>query len=84
MEAIIKLKISELDDSLYRKIKNLFKGKSVTITISSEVDETEYLLANISNGKFLNESMAEEPSVIFTLADFEKHCAELEADKRKP
>jgi uncharacterized protein (DUF2249 family) len=77
MEATIKLKVSELDENLFQKIKKLFEGKSVTITISSDEDETSYLLSNAENEKFLLESMAEEPSVSFTIEEFEKRVNEL-------
>jgi hypothetical protein len=77
MEASIKLKASELDDNLFQKIKKLFEGRTVTITISSEDDETSYLLSNAENEKFLLESMAEEPSVSFTIEEFEKKVNEL-------
>jgi hypothetical protein len=77
MEASIKLKVSELDDNLFQKIKKLFEGRTVTITISSEDDETSYLLSNAGNEKFLMESMAEEPSVSFTFEEFEKRANEL-------
>jgi hypothetical protein len=76
MEATLKLKVSELDDSLFQNIKKLFEGKSVTITISSEDDETNYLLSNAGNEKFLMESMAEEPSVSFTIEEFKNQVIE--------
>jgi len=77
MEATIKIKASELNDHLFRKIKNLFEGKSVTITISSEADETEYLLRDKANEEFLLSSMAEEPNVTFSVEDFEKRVKEM-------
>ena len=81
MEATIKIKASELNDHLFRKIKNLFEGKSVTITISSEADETEYLLRDKANEEFLLSSMAEEPNVSFSVEDFKEKVKEmLESD----
>ena len=82
MEATIKLKISELDETMVSKIKKLFDGRFVTITLSSEMDETDYLLSNPANEKFLTESMAQEPSVTFTLSEFKEHCDKLIKDLR--
>ena len=77
MEATLKIKASELNNHLFRKIKSLFEGKSVTITISSETDETEYLLQDKANEEFLLSSMAEEPVVAFSVEDFEKKVKDM-------
>jgi hypothetical protein len=77
MDATLKLRVSELDDRLIQKIKNLFEGKSVTITITTEDDETSYLLSSKANEDFLMSSLAEEPSVTFSVEEFEKKSKEL-------
>jgi hypothetical protein len=70
MEAIYKLKANEISPELMDVIQKLFKDKEITITISSEPDETTYLTINPANEKHLMESMAEKPSVRFTLDEF--------------
>ena len=72
MEAIYKLKASEVNTNLMDTIKKLFNGKEITITISTEPDETTYLMMNPSNEKHLMESMAEEPTVRFTPEEFKE------------
>jgi hypothetical protein len=70
MEAIYKLKANEISPHLMDTIKKLFKGKEITITISSEPDETTYLTMNPANEKHLMESIAQEPTVRFTPEEF--------------
>jgi len=48
----------------------LFRGKEITITITTELDETTYLTMNPANKKHLLESIAQEPSVKFTPGEF--------------
>lgn len=77
MEAIYKLKASEINPNLMETIKKLFSGKEITITITTEPDETEYLTSYPSNKKHLLESMAQEPSISFTSDEFDKHVDDL-------
>ena len=80
MEAVYKLKANEINDNLMEAIKKLFQGKEITITVSSEPDETTYLTMNEANEKHLMESMAQEPSVCFTAQEFDKHVEKLITD----
>ncbi len=77
MEAIYKLKANEINPNLMDTIKKLFSGKEITITITSETDETTYLSMNPANEKYLLESMAEEPNIQFTPAEFKKMVSKL-------
>lgn len=77
MEAIYKLKANEINPYLMETIKQLFIGKEITITITTEPDETEYLTAYPANKKHLLESIAQEPTVSFTAVEFEKHVEDL-------
>ena len=43
MEALYKIKTSELDNQWIESIKKLFKNKSIVIKVTSEMDETDYL-----------------------------------------
>ncbi|MBA4411622.1 MAG: hypothetical protein Q8S54_04190 [Bacteroidota bacterium] len=70
MEAIYKLKANEINPNLMETIKKLFVGKEITITITTEPDETEYLTAYPANKKHLLESIAQEPSIKFTPGEF--------------
>jgi len=58
MEAIFKIEHTEFNQKLFQNIKNMFEGKNVTITISTELDETDYLNATQANRKHLLESIA--------------------------
>jgi hypothetical protein len=80
MEAIYKLKANEINVKLMDTIKKLFEGKEITITVSSEPDETTYLTMNPANEKHLKESMAQEPTVRFTPEEFDKHVEKLLKD----
>ena len=59
MEAIFKIEPTEFNQKLFQNIKNMFEGKPVTITISTELDETDYLNANPANRQHLLENMAQ-------------------------
>ena len=77
MEAIYKLKANELNSDLMSTIKKLFSGKEITITVSTEVDETTYLTMDPANEKHLIESVNEEPSIRFTPEEFKKKISQL-------
>ena len=77
MEAIYKLKANEINPNLMETIKKLFSGKEITITITSEPDETTYLTMNPANEKHLMESIAEEPAVRFTPSEFKETVSKL-------
>ena len=77
MEAIYKLKANEISPNLMDTIKKLFNGKEITITISSEPDETAYLTMNPANERHLLESIAQEPSIRFTPEEFREMIKKL-------
>lgn len=70
MEAIYKLKANEINPNLMDAIKKLFYGKEITITVTTEPDETTYLSMNPANERLLIESMSEEPVIRFTPDEF--------------
>ncbi|HKK82275.1 MAG TPA: hypothetical protein VJ909_08500 [Prolixibacteraceae bacterium] len=80
MEAIFKIEHTEFNQKLFQNIKNMFEGKNVTITISTELDETDYLNATQANRKHLLESIAQEPTVKFTPEEFDKHVEKILKD----
>ena len=78
MEAIYKLNAEEIDPTLMDTIKNLFRGKEITITITTaDVDETDYLTSNPANKKHLLENIGAEPTITFTAGEFDKHVDDL-------
>ncbi|HLN74344.1 MAG TPA: hypothetical protein VK205_13705 [Prolixibacteraceae bacterium] len=78
MEAIYKLNAKEIDPNLMDTIKKLFRGKEITITITtSEVDETDYLTRNPENKKHLLENIDAEPTISFNAGEFDKHVEDL-------
>lgn len=77
MQATFKINADELSEGLLQQIKKMFEGKSVTITITAETDETTYLTSSLANKKHLEESIASEPSISFTASEFEEHVKEL-------
>jgi len=77
METIYKLKANEINSNLIDTIKKIFGSKEITITITTESDETTYLTMNPANKKHLLESIAQEPTVSFTAVEFEKHVEDL-------
>ena len=70
MEAIFKIEPNEFNEEFFLRLKNLFKDKTVTIAISTDIDETSYLTMNLVNKKHLLESIAQEPTIHFTLEEF--------------
>ena len=77
MEAIYKLKAKEIDLNLMDTIKKLFRGKEITITITTDPDETTYLTMNPANKKHLLDNIASEPTIGFTAKEFDKHVENL-------
>ena len=77
MEAIYKLKASEINSKLMDTIKKLFSNKEITIIITSRPDETTYLTMSPANEKHLMESIAEDPAIRFTNDEFKKMVSKL-------
>jgi hypothetical protein len=83
MEAIYKINANELDISLIKAIKSLFKGKEVTIIVSSEMDETAYLTADKTNEKHLIDNMVSEQEVRYSGEAFSAYVEKLRKRKSK-
>lgn len=77
MEATFKIHSTEFNDKLVSELKKIIRGRNVTITISTEIDETEYLNAYAANKEHLQKSIVSEPTITFTPDEFEKHIDSL-------
>lgn len=77
MEAIFKIDPKEFNEEFFLRLKNLFKDNTVTIAISTEIDETSYLTMNPANEKHLLESIAQEPTIKFTPEEFKDKVSKL-------
>jgi hypothetical protein len=77
MEAILKISPSEFNENLFFQLKKMFEGKTVTIIITSETDETAYLTANPANHNHLIEGIANEPHITFSYKEFNDHVKKL-------
>ena len=53
------LNVDELSIELINSIKAAFKNKTIDITVSEAIDETEYLLSTKANKEHLEKSMRE-------------------------
>jgi hypothetical protein len=73
MEALYKIKTSELDNQWIESIKKLFKNKSIVIKVTSEMDETDYLTLYSANEKHLLDNMAAEPAIRFSGDEFKEY-----------
>ena len=51
------LKASELYEEFLKKLKTLFKGKNISLSVEEDMDETEYLLSTEANRKHLMEAI---------------------------
>lgn len=77
MIATYTLKENELDMKFINSIKEIFKGKPLSITITDETDETAYLLSNPSNRKQLQINIESSDQKVFRGDEFENIVTEL-------
>ena len=73
MEAFYKIKANELDSTWIESIKKLFSDKDIIIKISTEMDETDFLMMYPANEKHLLENLAAEPAVKFSGDEFKEY-----------
>lgn len=55
METSIHLMADDMTDAVLLGIKEMFRGKTITITVTDAVDETEYLNSTAANRRILEE-----------------------------
>ena len=70
-------KASALDESFLKSIKELFKSKKISIVVTEELDETEYLMQSEANKKMLLESMKSTEGYEFSAKEFSKLNSDL-------
>jgi hypothetical protein len=66
MKATYTLKEKEVDIDFINSLKALFKGKTVSITITDETDETAHLLGNKANRQHIMSNLASSEKEVFT------------------
>ena len=70
-----KMDVNELTIEVLNSIKAAFKNKTIEITVSEVMDETEYLLSSPANRESLERSMRQAEKgdvVVFTLDELQK------------
>ena len=75
MYTTYRLNVDELTVDIVNSIKDAFKDKTIEITVSEAMDETEYLLATQANRQSLEKSMQQAKEgnvVVFTLDELQK------------
>jgi antitoxin YefM len=75
MTTTYKLNSKELSNDIIKSIKEAFGDKDIEITVTDDVDETEYLLSTDANKKHLYKSMEDlekGKGVTMTLAELQE------------
>lgn len=75
METTYRLNAKELSVELVKSIQEAFKDKEIEITVTDEIDTTDYLLSTEANKKHLYKSLDElesGESVPMTLAELQE------------
>ena len=68
------LNVNELSIELLNSIKAAFKDKTIDITVSEAMDETDYLLSSKANKEHLQRSLSDledGKGIVFTLEDLQ-------------
>jgi len=77
-----RLEANELNADFLKALKLLYKGKTISITVKEEMDETEYLLASEANRDMLKEALEAEEGYAFTPDEFENFVKAVEKGQR--
>lgn len=75
MITTFKLNTRELSSDLIQSIKDAFKDKDIEITVTDQIDETEYLLSTEANKKHLYKSiddLEQGQGIPMTLAELQE------------
>jgi antitoxin YefM len=66
------LSATELNSTFIEKLKAIYKGKTISITVEEEIDETEYLLKSEANKTMLLASIKQAENSELITIDFKK------------
>ncbi|MBA2760900.1 MAG: hypothetical protein H0U39_02880 [Segetibacter sp.] len=75
MTTTYRLKEDELSMDLINSIRSAFKNKTIEITVTELVDETDFLLSSVANKSHLEESenaLKEGQGVTFTVNELQE------------
>lgn len=70
-----KLNAKELSETVIKSIKEAFKGKDIEITVTDNIEETEYLLSTEANKSHLYQALEDidqGKSILMTLAELKE------------
>jgi len=67
------LEAGEIDENFFKAVKAMFEGRSISITIEEEMDETEYLLSSEANRKVLMQSLENVKQGKLTKVDIDQY-----------
>jgi PHD/YefM family antitoxin component YafN of YafNO toxin-antitoxin module len=72
MTTTYRLAANELSEDILTTLKKLYKGKTISITVEEEFDETEYLLKSEANRQMLLESIKQAKNGELISVNFNK------------
>lgn len=67
------LNANKLDEKFLKAVKAMFKSKPISIVVTEELDETEYLLQSDANRKMLERSLKNVKEGKLIEVDIDKH-----------
>ncbi len=76
MTTTYKLNAKELSETVIKSIKEAFKDKDIEITVTDNIEETEYLLSTEANKKHLYqaiEDLEQGKGIPMTLAELQEN-----------
>lgn len=76
------IKANALDEKFLKAVKAMFKSKSISIVVTEEQDETEYLLQNEANRKMLEDGLQQDEGYEFSLEEFSTLSKNLSKNKK--
>ena len=75
MEALYKIRASQIDNNFIESVKKLFSDEEVVIRITSYSDDTDYLSKYPDSETHILENMVAEPAKRFTGEEFDEYSS---------
>ena len=72
MTTTYRLAANELSTDILAALKKLYKGKTISITVEEEIDETDYLMKSEANRQMLLESIKQAKNGELITVNFNK------------